>query len=353
MTERPFWVSKETLEGAFQFQRNSKRGGIRKAGGWGWRFTPGLNGDNFRENSLDSSAFPGERGGATMDDIAPGIGHTKDEFYLTLFEEFPALIWRANTAAECDWFNKTWLEFTGRTMEQEYGNGWAEGVHPDDLRRCVDIWNENFSARTPFVMDYRLRRNDGDYRWIRDYGRPFDGPDGEFHGFIGACYDIQDLRTLTAELEHQATHDALTGVGNRRAFEAEISRAIASAGRGVPSTVLFTDVDRFKVCNDLSGHEFGDTVLQEIAAVIVRALREVDHVARIGGDEFGILLSGEGIEDIGEVCRRLDQAVVSIGDAYGVDIGLSIGAAEVSADGDVTAILAKADRAMYAATRRT
>ncbi len=288
-----------------------------------------------------------------MSDFTAGKGYAAAEYYLTLFEEFPALIWRANLAGECDWFNKTWLDFTGRTMAQEYGNGWAEGVHSDDLARCVEIWMDNLAARTPFVMDYRLMRHDAEYRWIRDFGRPFDDPSGEFAGFIGACYDITDMRVLTAELEQLATHDALTELKNRRAFEAEVAKAIAFAGRGKASTVLFTDVDRFKVCNDTRGHAFGDQMLREIARAIVGAVREVDIVARIGGDEFSVLLWREGAGDVNDVCERLKSSVSAVGAANGVDIGLSIGVAEVTADSEVSGILLEADQMMYATKRRS
>ena len=217
--------------------------------------------------------------------------------------------------------------------------GWTEGVHPDDLDRCVEIWLANLESRTPFVMDYRLTRHDGEYRWIRDYGRPFNGPDGEFAGFIGACYDITDLQELAAELAFLATHDALTGVANRRAFETEVARAIALAGRGTVSSVLFTDVDRFKVCNDQRGHEFGDRLLAEIAKAITATVREVDFVARIGGDEFAVLLWGQGAEESGAVRCRLAAAVAEAGAAHGMDIGLSIGVAAVEKGASISRIL--------------
>ena len=120
------------------------------------------------------------------------------DYYLNILAEAPALIWRANTDALCDWFNNTWLAFTGRTMEQEYGNGWVEGVHPDDLERCVTIWQDSFAQRAPFEMEYRLRRFDGEFRWILDIGRP-KLDDGSFAGYIGYCFDITERKRNDAE----------------------------------------------------------------------------------------------------------------------------------------------------------
>jgi PAS domain S-box-containing protein len=105
----------------------------------------------------------------------------------------PVLIWMADTDKLCTFFNKTWFEFTGRTLEQEMGNGWADGVHPDDLDRCFKTYKEAFDARKPFVMQYRLRRNDGDYRWISDNGVPRYDANGTFAGYIGSCVDVTDL----------------------------------------------------------------------------------------------------------------------------------------------------------------
>lgn len=121
------------------------------------------------------------------------------DFYLTLLEDFPALIWRSGTDAKCDYFNKTWLEFTGRKMEQETGDGWAEGVHPDDLGQCVKNYLEAFNARLPFYLEYRLRRHDGEYRLISDFGRPFYDLDASFAGYIGSCYDVTENKQAEEE----------------------------------------------------------------------------------------------------------------------------------------------------------
>ena len=106
----------------------------------------------------------------------------------------PALIWVSGPDKLCTFFNKTWLDFTGRTMEQELGNGWAENVHPDDMVRCMDVYSSSFDERRSFQMEYRLRRADGEYRWVLDNGVPRVEPNGGFAGYMGSCIDITDLK---------------------------------------------------------------------------------------------------------------------------------------------------------------
>lgn len=117
------------------------------------------------------------------------------DYYLSIFDTFSAPVWRCGVDAKCDFFNASWLKFTGRNMEQELGDGWAENVHPDDLEFCLRTFLENFHARLPFKMEYRLRRHDGEYRWILDEGSPYSNPEGEFAGFIGSCYDITERKS--------------------------------------------------------------------------------------------------------------------------------------------------------------
>jgi PAS domain S-box-containing protein len=112
--------------------------------------------------------------------------------YQTLVEQAPIMIWRSNTTAECDYFNQRWLQFRGRAMEQEYGNRWAEGVHPGDLDRCLSTYLEAFRKREPFEMTYRLQRHDEEYRWILDRGAPYFCENGVFRGYIGSCIDVTE-----------------------------------------------------------------------------------------------------------------------------------------------------------------
>ena len=114
--------------------------------------------------------------------------------YRLLVENSPVLVWRAGLDAKCDYFNETWLEYTGRTLAQEMGDGWAEGVHPDDFKRCVDYYLDHFHRQQPFEMEYRLRRRDGQFRWIFDRGAPYADDAGAFAGFIGSCVDVHEAR---------------------------------------------------------------------------------------------------------------------------------------------------------------
>src|SRR6058998_8147 len=106
----------------------------------------------------------------------------------------PVMIWVSGADKLCTFFNKGWLDFTGRPLEEELGNRWAEGVDREDLDRCVSTYENSFNARQPFTMEYRLRRSDGEYRWVLDTGTPRFAPDGAFLGYIGSCIDITERK---------------------------------------------------------------------------------------------------------------------------------------------------------------
>ena len=112
----------------------------------------------------------------------------------------PVMIWMADSTKQRTWFNKGWLAFTGRTMEQELGDGWAAGVHPEDLAHCLATYQDSFDARVPFSMEYRLRRSDEQYSWVRDDGIARYAGDGSFEGYIGASLDITVMRQASQRL---------------------------------------------------------------------------------------------------------------------------------------------------------
>ena len=136
----------------------------------------------------------------------------------------PVLIWMSGPDKLCTFFNKGWLDFTGRTLEQELGNGWAEGVHREDFDRCFAVYKNSFDVKEPFTMEYRLRRHDGEYRWVLDSGTPRFASDGAFLGYIGSCIDITARKE--AEADHQRQNMELARVG-RVAVMGELAASLA------------------------------------------------------------------------------------------------------------------------------
>jgi PAS domain S-box-containing protein len=130
-------------------------------------------------------------------DIA--ISESEGRFRL-LTEAAPVMIWMSGPDKLCIYFNKHWLDFTGQPLDRQIGDGWSEGVHPEDLERCLRTYDEAFDARQPFRMEYRLLRFDGQYRWILDTGVPRFGSDGVFAGYMGSCIDISEQKDVEQAL---------------------------------------------------------------------------------------------------------------------------------------------------------
>ncbi|HZW80930.1 MAG TPA: PAS domain S-box protein, partial [Candidatus Deferrimicrobiaceae bacterium] len=162
-------------------------------------------------------------------------------------DKAPVLIWMTGTDGLCNYFNKPWLDFTGRTMEQEVGTGWTEGVYPDDVQSCFDNFLPAFHAREPFRMEYRLRRADGEYRWVIESGVPRYTSAGEFAGYIGSNIDITDRKQaeslLAGEkriLERLAKGDSLAEILDG------LCRLVEDQASGVLASILLLDGDRLR-----------------------------------------------------------------------------------------------------------
>jgi PAS domain S-box-containing protein len=147
-----------------------------------------------------------------------------DARFSDVMDAAPVMIWMSGTDKGCVWFNRPWLTFTGRSLAQEMGHGWSEGVHRDDFERCIELYTSHFDARKDFRMQYRLRRHDGVYRWIDDTGIPRYSREGDFIGYIGSCIDIHEYREMQSELRHHLLENAEL---NRQADAAMLAGAIA------------------------------------------------------------------------------------------------------------------------------
>jgi len=231
----------------------------------------------------------------------------------------PVLIWTSGLDKLCTYFNKPWLEFTGRTMKQELGNGWAEGVHPDDLPRCLKTYTSAFDARREFRMEYRLRRHDGQYRWILDHGVPrFDGAN-EFVGYIGSCVDITDRRQaeeLLRDAHAQLEQRVLRRTAELRESEQTLERLFQFA----PDAMVVADADgRIVRVNQreeaLFGYTAKELIGKRVEVLLPKRLRRQHVPQRRGyGTHPRVRQMGGGADLLG---RRKD------GSEFPVDIMLA------------------------------
>lgn len=266
----------------------------------------------------------------------------------------PALIWMTGIAKGCTWFNDSWLDFTGRAMDDEIGYGWTEHVHPDDLSGYLAKFDAGFDSREPYSLEYRMRRQDGEYRWLLAKARPRFDAAGEFAGYVGSCLDITEQKNLQLELVRLASTDALTGLANRRYFLEQMEIALARFRRhGTPTALIMMDLDHFKQVNDSYGHAGGDEALRHFSTLVRATSRKVDLPGRLGGEEFAILMPDTGptgAMDYAERLRRvLESSPARLGDQI-IQLTMSAGVSIfVASDQTVDTALTRADAALYRA----
>ncbi|MDY6901114.1 MAG: PAS domain S-box protein [Cyanobacteriota bacterium] len=198
----------------------------------------------------------------------------------------PVMIWMAGCDKLCNYFNDVWLEFTGRTLEQEIGNGWANGVHPDDRDRCVQIYEKSFDARQVFSMEYRLKDKHGDYRWILDKGTPRFNSDGNFEGYIGSCIDITERKQAEEKIAEQAM---LLDV----ATDAILLRTLEEG------TILYWNQSAERMYGWTAAEAIGktanDVLYKEITEELIEALQEVKRSGSWQGELKKVTKQGRDI----------------------------------------------------------
>ena len=193
-----------------------------------------------------------------------------EERFQHMADTAPVMLWMSGSDTLCTFFNRKWLEFRGRTIEQELGNGWTEGVHADDLERCLGTYLSCFQARQEFHMEYRLKRADGEYCWIVDTGVPRFFPEGEFAGYIGSGIVIDDHLRKRLELSGVAGGSPLT------VREAQVLTLIAEGKSTKEAAALLgisyktADSHRTRLMDKLGVHETASLVRCAIRLGLVK-----------------------------------------------------------------------------------
>jgi len=196
--------------------------------------------------------------------------------FRTMADSAPVLIWIASRSRDRIWFNRPWLEFRGRTLEQEHGQGWTGGVHPDDFERCLKTYEEGFDARQPFKTEYRLRRHDGEWRWILDHGVPLYGTEGEFTGYIGSCVDITEQKELEQEL-HRRLQELAEADRHKDEFLAMLSHELRNPLAGITNATYLLER------NDPSAFQLGElrSLIQRQTSYLSRLVDDLLDVSRL------------------------------------------------------------------------
>jgi PAS domain S-box-containing protein len=188
-----------------------------------------------------------------------------------LIEAAPVMIWMSGPDGLCTYFNRTWLEFRGRAMEEETGSGWTEGVHPEDRGLCLETYLKCFSVRQPFRMHYRLQRTGGDYCWVEDSGVPYFDVDGSFLGYMGAAVDINDRKRGIFTPDEEAVRMVFALTERERQVLVLIAggKSTKEAAANLGISYKTADSHRSRILEKLGVHETASMVRYAIRAGLI------------------------------------------------------------------------------------
>lgn len=262
-------------------------------------------------------------------------------------------VWDHDSQTGRMFYSPMWRTMRGIPQDEAIDDSqeaWIERIHPEDRDRIRStVSRQNLGDDGYDILEYRERHRDGRYLWILSRGKPVAwDQEGHVLRTIGTDTDITHLKEIEARLTHAATHDPLTGLANRATLDDVLVAATAS----LPSCLLFIDLDRFKPINDALGHAAGDAVLVDVGQRITSVIRSTDYAARIGGDEFVVLLRNCDVPNAHRLAEAIAAAVAAIPlapTAQSHQLGTSIGLVQLDAGISADAVLARADAACYAA----
>jgi len=200
--------------------------------------------------------------------------HTRanEERLYNFVDSLPVMVWVAGTDALCTFFNRAWLEFRGRSMDEEAGNGWTEGLHPDDRDLCLETYLKAFTARIPFRVQYRLQRGGGGYTWVEDSGVPRTAQTGDFEGFVGTAIDISDRKRnyFTPDEESVRLVFSLTERERQVLVLIADGKSTKEAAARLGISYKTADSHRSRILENLGVHETASMVRYAIRAGLVQ-----------------------------------------------------------------------------------
>ncbi len=329
---------------------------VRRADG-AWRWVT----SNAEPRFSISSEFLGHVGvstDVTENKLAEQALRGSEEKFRQLAENIREVFWMMNAAGtEILYISPGYTQIWGRTCEELYREpmSWLESIEPDDREQAHAVFLKQMEGED-LESEYRIRTPAGELKWVRDRAFPVRDQAGQIIRVVGIAEDISPRKQAEIELAHQARHDHLTGLPNRLlladGLEASLERAAES---GLVTAVIYVDLDGFKFVNDTLGHEAGDALLQQATLRLQGCIREPDMLARMGGDEFMVVVNDVHNDQIAQsIADRLRHALresFHISD-HQLYLTASLGIAMYPRDGmDVSTLRGNADAAMYEAKR--
>lgn len=278
----------------------------------------------------------------------------REAFLDSVLNAAPQGMFVANIKGDITYMNPALLEMLGIPADLPM-NEWLTQVHIDDINGAKDMWLHSLRTSSDYVRQLRFLRSDEELLWLDIHARVVMlSQDSHTLGLVGVVKDITERRELEAIQRWEAEHDPLTGLLNRRGFERRLDEAFADFQKtSTPSALLLFDLDHFKPINDEGGHALGDEMLRRIAQVVAWEVRRSDHVARQGGDEFGVLLPSCTLSQAKIIAESLRKAVGEIsvthqGKEYMVTLSIGVTTFD-EVDSSVANVLARADAGSYKA----
>jgi len=257
------------------------------------------------------------------------------------------------------WSDETYRIFSvdPESLTASY-EGFLNAVHPEDQAMVNLAYKESLANRTPYEVEHRLLLPDDSIKWVCERCETTFSEDGKALHSIGTVQDITDRKDAEIKIQHMAYHDQLTNLPNRNMFFDRLEQSLIRASRNMEKVaVCFLDLDSFKTINDSLGHDAGDVLLKQVSNRLRLCLREIDTVARIGGDEFAIILADANTQlNVTTVAEKIVETLAhpfKIKDKS-INISVSIGVAISPEHGNqADALLRHADNAMYQVKRRS